>query len=218
MEVNQDESNIWTSVYIPGEESWTDAQIIESTPESSDDEQGPLEEDDCLLYLCPSQQSLPLMEEEVTTMEDQATGAEDGDVTKEAEDTGSSTTRETSLLMEGISVACQTTSGTSCPPDLQTPDAEETTTEICQGYKVGTCKYGVDGTNCLFSHPAACRKLLRYGQWGFNGCNLGTTCKLFHPLCRTSLTQNFCKRGTKCKFEHPRGWKVIVGDVSKLTQ
>ena len=213
MQVNQDPNNIWT-VYIPGGELCTDSQIIESTPESSDDE-GVLAEEDCRLYLCPSQQSASLVE-----VEYEASSSTEADGTKIAEAEGEDiTTTETSpqsTLREDGSTCHATAAVGASRQDCGTSDIEQPSRTICKEYHQGTCKYGVDGRNCKFSHPVACKKLLKYGQWGVKGCTKGEECKYFHPVCRKSVTQNFCSRGSLCRYQHPKSWQRIVGDVSQL--
>ncbi len=222
-EVKQDPNNPYT-IYLPGGKLPTDSQVIESTDDeetlNDTSSQAALAEEDCRLYLCPSQQSLPLEGDNTMEAEDHAHLEEpaeaDGTTGAVGEDTGNSETSPTSLPIDGESVNCHAPACASCRSDLGTLNMPELKIDICQKYALGTCRYGIDGSKCKFSHPSACKKLLRHGQWGVNGCAAGEECQLFHPVCRESLTQNFCSRGARCHYQHPTSWRRIVGDVSQL--
>ena len=63
------------------------------------------------------------------------------------------------------------------------------------------------GKNCTYDHPAACKKLLKHGNRGPNGCTLGPKCDKFHPkMCVTSLKKKECFRNS-CKLVHVVGTK-----------
>lgn len=76
---------------------------------------------------------------------------------------------------------------------------------ICPFYRKGTCRYGLTGRNCPKDHPTPCRKLMKHGNRGPNGCTLGRACEKFHPkMCPTSLTKRQCLR-EDCKLRHITG-------------
>ena len=65
---------------------------------------------------------------------------------------------------------------------------------ICNFYAKGTCKYGISGKGCKFSHPRICKKYLNYGNRHEKGCK-DKQCKFFHPkLCPLSFSKNGCDR------------------------
>ena len=219
MEVNQDRDTIW-SVNIAGGDLVTDSQIIDSTDEENTDEDGSEEfviaEEDCILYLCPSQQTLSLVEENIMDIEESGLTEDSttiakipaptttANITAEAATTTTKVTAEAPNATAKITAAVQNSVSSSHP------------TEICYKYTMGLCRFGVDGLGCQFDHPRSCKRLLRSGQWGRNGCSKGNDCESYHPICRQSLMHNFCTRGTSCRFQHPPGWTRLVGDISLL--
>ena len=76
---------------------------------------------------------------------------------------------------------------------------------ICRFYRQGTCRYGLKGHNCPKEHPAACKKLMKHGNRGPNGCTMGQACDKFHPkMCQTSLRKRECFN-VDCKLKHVTG-------------
>ena len=58
--------------------------------------------------------------------------------------------------------------------------------KVCRHYLTKTCKYGVIGDGCNFSHPKKCRTSSR-------GCTKGKKCDFFHPpLCWSSVKTGEC--------------------------
>ena len=83
--------------------------------------------------------------------------------------------------------------------------------KVCRHYLTKTCKYGVIGDGCNFSHPKKCRKYLTHGDKSSRGCTKGKKCDFFHPpLCWSSVKTGECTR-EKCKFQHVRGTKLVRG-------
>ena len=69
------------------------------------------------------------------------------------------------------------------------------------------CKHGISGKNCLFDCPKLCKKLMKHGNKGENGCNKGRDCDKHHPRkCSTSITKLECF-DDKCQFYHVKGTK-----------
>ena len=66
-------------------------------------------------------------------------------------------------------------------------------------------RYGLKGHNCPKEHPAACKKLMKHGNRGPNGCTMGQACDKFHPkMCQTSLRKRECFN-VDCKLKHVTG-------------
>ena len=91
----------------------------------------------------------------------------------------------------------------------QTPDSatndQRREKAVCRYYKKGTCKYGIVGRDCKFSHPKACRRFMEHGIKNKRGCKLGTQCRWFHPtLCKSSLANYECLVDS-CKQLHVKG-------------
>lgn len=75
----------------------------------------------------------------------------------------------------------------------------------CRYFRRGTCKHGIRGDDCRFSHPQMCRKFLQHGTRQPNGCKLGKKCKQFHPLmCMDSLKKSECLND-QCTYHHIKG-------------
>ena len=69
-----------------------------------------------------------------------------------------------------------------------------------------SCKHGVRGNDCKFSHPPICFKWQKNGN-GRGGCK-NESCKYFHPkLCWQALRYRQCAKG-KCSLYHVRGTKT----------
>ena len=82
---------------------------------------------------------------------------------------------------------------------------QKKTNNICRYYKMGKCKHGLKGHNCPKEHPPACKKLLKHGNRGPEGCTLGSKCEHYHPkMCLSSLKRKVCYRND-CKFVHTTG-------------
>ena len=92
------------------------------------------------------------------------------------------------------------------PTNVEAP----TTTKypiICRFFKKGSCKHGIKGQSCQFQHPTICEKFTQHGTRKPRGCNLGRSCKDFHPLvCINSLRTGKCFDST-CRFNHIGGTK-----------
>ena len=75
----------------------------------------------------------------------------------------------------------------------------------CSFYQKGTCRYGISGTKCPFSHPQLCRKLMTFGNSGRRGCKKGKECKNLHPkMCPSSLSSRECMNDS-CTSYHVKG-------------
>ena len=269
MEANKSKDNRWT-VFIPGGDLCTDAQIIESTddensnsaasdsdkdtqqmeeyssvprpeglkingkctkggaswglfgenwkqlspnqiskPASQSETSEVLDEEDLHLYLTPSQPSAPPVEASTTETEDLSETA--GSFTDSQE-------IPSDVSQRSQKADCHAPSCSSCGSISKTVTTQTSTPDICRKYTSGTCKYGIAGEKCKYSHPEACSALLKYGQWRSQGCSKGDECSLFHPMCRAALTKSFCTRGDSCRYQHPKAWQRIVGDVAKLSK
>ena len=79
---------------------------------------------------------------------------------------------------------------------------------VCRFYNQGTCKYGKKGTECKYSHPSLCRKLLQHGYNASHGCRLkADECSYHHPImCRNSIKRGFCYKKNCTKY-HVQGTK-----------
>ena len=76
---------------------------------------------------------------------------------------------------------------------------------VCRYFRRGTCKHGLRGNDCRFTHPQVCKKYTQHGTRQPNGCNFGKKCKRFHPLmCMDSLRKSECFN-EKCTFNHIKG-------------
>ena len=76
---------------------------------------------------------------------------------------------------------------------------------ICRYFRRGTCKHGLRGNDCRYSHPQMCKKFMQHGTRQPNGCKLGKKCKQFHPLmCIDSLKKSECFN-EQCTFNHIKG-------------
>ena len=99
------------------------------------------------------------------------------------------------------------------------PDASKSKVEtVCRFFRRGTCKHGLRGTECRYQHPQMCRKFTQHGTRQPHGCNLGKSCKLFHPLmCLDSLRKSECL-DEKCTYQHIKGTrrqpKLITNSIS----
>ena len=86
-----------------------------------------------------------------------------------------------------------------------TGGSSEKSASICRYFRRGTCRHGLRGTECKFSHPKMCRKYLQHGTRQPTGCNLGKRCKFFHPLmCMDSLRKSECYNDD-CTYHHVKG-------------
>ena len=80
---------------------------------------------------------------------------------------------------------------------------------MCRYFQKSSCRHGIKGENCKFSHPPLCKKYLQHGTRNPRGCNLGKACQHFHPqMCMSSLRKGECFNQT-CKFRHVKGTKRI---------
>lgn len=76
---------------------------------------------------------------------------------------------------------------------------------ICRFYRTRTCRYGISGKGCLFSHPRPCARFMKHGMDRRIGCTKGRYCKDYHPIiCRESLFRRFCDN-RECKYTHLKG-------------
>ena len=76
---------------------------------------------------------------------------------------------------------------------------------VCRYFRRGTCRHGLRGNECKFTHPQMCRKYLQHGTHQPTGCNLGKRCKFFHPLmCMDSLRKSECYNDD-CTYHHVKG-------------
>ena len=77
----------------------------------------------------------------------------------------------------------------------------------CRYFRKGSCKHGMKGRECRYTHPKVCSKFTQHGTRKDRGCNLGKRCKYFHPqMCLESLRKGQCF-STKCPFNHIKGTK-----------
>lgn len=94
--------------------------------------------------------------------------------------------------------------GDNVAPDKSQSNKSNT---ICHFFKNGSCKHGLKGKECRFSHPKMCQKFLKHGTRQPRGCNLGKLCKDFHPkMCITSLRKGECF-SENCRYNHVKGTK-----------
>lgn len=85
---------------------------------------------------------------------------------------------------------------------------------ICRYYKQSTCKYGVSGRGCTFSHPKACKRFMSFGNRSHWGCSRGDGCKFYHPkVCPSSKNSNECFK-ENCRLTHLKGTKRHPGPTS----
>ena len=70
----------------------------------------------------------------------------------------------------------------------ETQPTKVNTSKICRFYQKGTCRHGLKGQDCKFSHPKPCKKLMTHGTKASYGCNLGKKCSDFTP--KYALTQS----------------------------
>ena len=212
MEATKPKDITWT-VFIPGGDLCTDAQIIESTDDEASNSAASdgdiLNEEDLHLHLSPTQSSASTMETSATDTDNSGTAADSFT---------DSQTGPSIKSQSGNIVDCHAPPCASCNPGSRQVEPQASTPEICRKYTAGTCRYGIRGEKCKYSHPEACRALLRYGQWKPQGCKKGEECEWFHPICREALTKDFCTRGDRCRYQHPKSWQRIVGDVAKLSK
>ena len=89
-----------------------------------------------------------------------------------------------------------------------TRDAHDTKhkfSTVCRYFRRGTCKHGLRGNDCRFTHRQVCKKFTQHGSRQPNGCNLGKKCQRFHPLmCLDSLRKSECFN-EKCTYNHIKG-------------
>ena len=79
---------------------------------------------------------------------------------------------------------------------------ERDTRIICPYYRQGTCKHGHKGRQCPKDHTPACRRPLKHGNKGPQGCTQGRSCTNFHPrMCSSSLAKRQCFKAD-CKLKH----------------
>lgn len=80
---------------------------------------------------------------------------------------------------------------------------------ICKHYKRNSCRYGISGKNCRYSHPRICRRLLLGGNDPRKGCSRGKHCNDYHPkMCYTTLKGKTCTN-SRCNFTHVSGLRKI---------
>ena len=97
------------------------------------------------------------------------------------------------------------TPGTQDPPAAEKVTTPKKLTQVCRYFRRGTCKHGLRGVECKYSHPQMCRKFLQHGTRQPTGCNLGQRCKFFHPLmCLDSLRNSECYN-ENCTYHHVVG-------------
>ena len=84
----------------------------------------------------------------------------------------------------------------------------EKSPNICN-FKKGSCKHGLKGKNCKYTHPKMCTKFTQHGTRKPRGCTLGKKCNYFHPqMCIESLRTSECY-DNHCKFRHIKGTRRI---------
>ena len=111
-----------------------------------------------------------------------------------------------------VTATANTNSDINGPPDPTQQDQNESDnrrrTRVCKFYKTSSCKHGVNGTGCKFSHPKKCIKFLKHGEKA-GGCKKKGECERYHPpLCWNSVNYGTCHH-KKCTFHHLRGTKFI---------
>ena len=83
---------------------------------------------------------------------------------------------------------------------------------ICKSFKFGgKCPHGMSGkkqhgkwSECKWSHPKVCNKLLAHGTRGQQGCD-GRECDKFHPrMCYGSMADRRCTK-ERCTYWHCKG-------------
>lgn len=178
-------------------------------------------------YLCKAcaRETIPSIadpESRIPELESQAT---------DTEDTRSSVDNSTTIVANNSSgrnpdIAAYSGQLAESPPtvDLTEPDPAEGSAQqavgdadnrrrtakndtICRFYNKGSCKHGVAGDECSFSHPEVCRKFTKFGTRQPRGCNLGKKCKFHHPvMCIYSLRKGECQNN-RCSFRHLLGTK-----------
>ena len=90
------------------------------------------------------------------------------------------------------------------PPNPPRPEKRK---NICKFFRKGTCKYGLKGKDCLYTHPSLCKKFTSHGTHQRLGCNMGKTCSNFHPImCMDSLRKRECFNEL-CNLNHIKGTK-----------
>ena len=95
--------------------------------------------------------------------------------------------------------------GRTLPNHKDATSSSEKSAAICRYFRRGTCRHGLRGTECKFTHPQMCRKYLQHGTRQPTGCNLGKRCKFFHPLmCMDSLRKSECYNDD-CTYHHVKG-------------
>jgi len=73
---------------------------------------------------------------------------------------------------------------------------------LCKFHSRGSCRHGINGNGCNYSHPEVCRKFTNHGTRQPRGCNRGKKCKFLHPLmCIDSLRRGECLN-QRCGFRH----------------
>ena len=77
--------------------------------------------------------------------------------------------------------------------------------KTCKFFQKGTCRHGISGKDCKFTHPKMCRKFTKHGTRQPHGCNKGKRCEQFHPaMCINSLRKSECYN-EHCSFLHIKG-------------
>ena len=88
--------------------------------------------------------------------------------------------------------------------------------QICRFYKKGSCKFGRKGTECPYSHPKPCRKLMQHGNKAPRGCKEGSNCSDYHPrMCSNSITTGECYK-SNCPYVHVKGTKRKRGGETNI--
>jgi len=83
--------------------------------------------------------------------------------------------------------------------------AVNTNIRLCRFYLRNTCKYGISGKGCKFSHPKICVKFM---EQGFYGCNSRKLCGKFHPkVCENSFRRMKCEN-VECNEIHIKGTRL----------
>ena len=109
--------------------------------------------------------------------------------------------RETESVISSQDAAIQDSGDMlNAPKEIKSP-------KTCHFFKKGSCKHGINGKDCKFTHPKMCKKFISNGNKGPRGCNLGKGCMYFHPqMCLNSLRNSKCYSDT-CNLRHIKGTK-----------
>ena len=147
---------------------------------------------------------------EASGTRDNATPPEDPVSQEATATTSTSSDIDRQPVSQEVTATANTNSDTNRPPDPTQQDQNESEnrrrTRICKFYKTSSCKHGVNGNGCKFSHPKKCIKFLKHGEKA-GGCKKKGECQRYHPpLCWNSVNYGTCHH-KKCTFHHLRGTK-----------